>query len=59
MRDDIVTALLQMTQATFGAATPGHSTRPANTANGLIAPEAHAAFLLALAQRPQARRRAA
>ena len=59
MRDDIVTALMQMTHATFGAAAPTQGARPAKPAAGLIAPEAHAAFLLALAQRQQTRRRAA
>lgn len=58
MRDEIATALIQMTQATFGAAAHG-SARPAQPAQGLIAPEAHAAFLFALARRAPARRRAA
>ena len=59
MRDDIITALIQMTEATFGAVAPCPPAPPARAAHGLIAPEAHAALLLALTERSRAPRKAA
>lgn len=62
MRDAIVKALMNLTPAHFGAASDvrpvdRRATRAAS--RGLIAPGAHDALLQALANRPQAPRRAA